>query len=75
MSDRWHMEDTECLTCAEVNAEQGQAAPSDACPKSFRPCGHHCNHYMTHDGCDWCGGEFNDEGEWVAAREPAEVSS
>ena len=43
----------DCLSC-------GEGDPPNECPKSQRPCGHHCNHIWTHDGCDWCGGEYLD---------------
>lgn len=64
MNDRERMDDE--LRRAAVNqAEQpdelgdecgscGEGVPGD-CPKSKRPCGHHCNHIWTHDACDWCG--------------------
>lgn len=43
----------ECGSCGE--------APEGECPKSKRPCGHHCNHVWTHDECDWCGLVFADD--------------
>lgn len=53
----------ECGSCGE--------SPEGECPKSLRPCGHHCNHVWTHDSCDWCGEEFGPEppsecGDWPA---------
>ncbi len=39
-------DDDECYSCGEGIEE--------ACPKSARACGHHCNHIWTHDECDWC---------------------
>jgi transcription elongation factor Elf1 len=39
--------DSECLSC-------GEGDPPNECPKSKRPCGHHCNHVWTHDSCHWC---------------------
>lgn len=42
-----------CGTCG-----MGSAIEDDKCPKSERPCGHHCNHVWTHDVCDWCGNTF-----------------
>lgn len=38
----------ECLSCGEPGATY------QVCPASKRPCGHHCNHSLTHDRCDWC---------------------
>jgi len=32
------------------------------CPKSQRPCSHHCNHSWTHDACHWCGCDFGESG-------------
>lgn len=43
----------ECGSCGE--------SPEGECPKSKRPCGHHCNHVWTHDACDWCGKEFGED--------------
>lgn len=48
--------DDECGSC-------GEGIPTKECPKSKRPCGHHCNHVWTHDACDWCGVEFGEEGK------------
>ena len=45
---------TECGSC-------GGEFEDDKCPKSKRPCGHHCNHVWTHDACDWCGVRFCDD--------------
>lgn len=44
---------TDCVSCGEV--------PEHECPKSERPCGHHCNHSWTHDICHWCGAEFGED--------------
>lgn len=52
------VETDECGSC-------GEGMPTDECPKSKRPCGHHCNHVWTHDACDWCGVEFVGDGEAV----------
>ncbi len=49
-----HLEFNECSSCGE-----GCALPNE-CPKSKRPCGHHCNHSWSHDECCWCGKEFTD---------------
>lgn len=45
--------DSECGSCGEE--------VDDACPKSQRPCGHHCNHIWTHDHCHWCGWEVPED--------------
>ena len=37
----------ECGSCAED-------IPKNECPKSKRPCGHHCNCSWTQDICCWC---------------------
>lgn len=39
-----------CASC-------GEGDPKNECPKSQRPCGHHCNHIWEVDACDWCGYE------------------
>jgi len=44
----------DCLSCGEN--------PDEKCPKSERPCGHHCNHSWTHDECDWCGTSWGENG-------------
>lgn len=44
----------ECSSC-------GENCPRGECEKSKRPCGHHCNHSWSHDGCCWCGIEFRGE--------------
>lgn len=43
-----------CFSC-------GEEAPRGDCPKSLRPCGHHCNHTWSHDACCWCSAEFGEE--------------
>jgi hypothetical protein len=43
-----------CDSCGDENAEQ--------CPKSERPCGHHCNHSWNQDECCWCKKEWGAEG-------------
>ncbi len=45
----------DCASCGET--------PKGECPKSKRPCGHHCNHSWSHDACDWCGATFGAENE------------
>lgn len=47
----------DCHTCGESDGAEGE------CPKSKRPCGHHCNCSWVHDCCHWCGAEFGEEGE------------
>jgi hypothetical protein len=46
-------EENECITCTEdpPDARRGE------CPKSRRPCGHHCNCSWIQDACCWCGWE------------------
>lgn len=46
--------DDECYSCGELD-------PLNECPNAERPCGHHCNHIWTHDLCDWCGMELEEE--------------
>jgi hypothetical protein len=46
----------ECISC-------GEESPKDECPKSQRPCGHHCNHSWSHDECCWCGQEWGEMNE------------
>lgn len=45
--------DAECASCGEDDIK---------CPKSKRPCGHHCNHSWTHDVCCWCGDSWGENG-------------
>ncbi len=45
-----------CFTC-------GEGEPENECPKSLRPCGHHCNCSWDQDVCHWCGKEFGEEAE------------
>lgn len=46
------MDDTKkiCIACEEED-------PKHLCPQSKRECGHHCNHWWTHDECCWCSEE------------------
>lgn len=50
-----------CISCEEDPAPED---PKDydgyMCPKSKRPCGHHCNHSWTHDECCWCNRKFDE---------------
>jgi len=63
----------ECLTCTEP----GSGEPNE-CPKSLRPCGHHCNHLWEQDCCHWCGAELGEDenGDFslFVIREPAAVA-
>lgn len=61
------IEGDECGSCIE-------GFPRNECPKSKRWCGHHCNHVLTQDACDWCGGHY-EEDEWVAQEPPAECGN
>ncbi len=38
----------------------GEEMPLKECPRSYRECGHHCNHSWSHDACCWCGEEFGE---------------
>ena len=42
-----------CISCDEEFDEK--------CPKSKKPCGHHCNHSWTHDKCCYCNEEFGED--------------
>jgi len=55
--------DEGCLTCGEVDAN-GQPYLTGECPRSDRPCGHHCNCSWVHDCCHWCGAEMDEGGEY-----------
>ena len=48
-----HEVEVECYSCGE----EGDTENSEACLKSKRKCGHHCNHILTHDQCCWCNKE------------------
>lgn len=50
----------ECLSCSE-------GMPPAECPKSLRPCGHHCNCSWDQDVCHWCRVEFGEDGAEVAS--------
>lgn len=47
------MSEKDCASCLDDQ-------PNDACPKSERECGHHCNHAYSHDECCWCGEQFGE---------------
>lgn len=45
----------DCSSCADPEVEGAEdIAPKGECPKSKKPCGHHCNHSWSHDVCCWC---------------------
>lgn len=50
-------EDVECISCGSKHA--------DKCPKSRRPCGHHCNHSWSHGECCWCWKLWDEEPEVI----------
>jgi len=33
----------------------------EACSRSQKPCGHHCDHSWTHDRCCWCEKEWGEQ--------------
>jgi hypothetical protein len=51
--------DETCISCEE-DPDNEETDPYYKCPKSQRPCGHHCNHSWSHEKCDWCGAEFGE---------------
>ncbi len=61
----------ECDTCAEDPTHEQY--PLGECPKSLRPCGHHCNHAWEQDCCHWCGAEFGEDGEVSFPKELVEA--
>lgn len=52
----------DCYTCPEAGNLVDPEA--EKCPKSQRPCGHHCNHSWSHDECDWCGKSWDTVGDY-----------
>lgn len=44
----------DCSSCGEDSCKPNE------CPKSRRPCGHHCNCSWSQDQCCWCGKEFGE---------------
>jgi hypothetical protein len=51
--------DPVCISCEEDPELEDPLDPTnDKCPKSQRPCGHHCNHSWSHESCCWCGNIF-----------------
>lgn len=55
--------DNDCLECSESDAQE--------CPRSLKPCGHHCNHVWTHDACHYCGYKVPNDDDPGGVREPA----
>lgn len=51
-----HIDFGDCISCDE-------GYPEKDCPRSLRPCGHHCNHFDISDRCHWCGAEVDIDGE------------
>lgn len=54
--------DEDCIECSEDDAAQ--------CPRSVKPCGHHCNHVWTHDACCYCGWLVPNDDDPGGVREP-----
>lgn len=54
--------DDDCIECSEDDAAQ--------CPRSVKPCGHHCNHVWTHDACCYCGWLVPNDDDPGGVREP-----
>lgn len=52
-----------CATCSED--PDHVAYPLNECPKSLRPCGHHCNCLWEQDVCHWCRAEVSEDGEGI----------
>lgn len=44
----------DCIDCGGVDEVE-------TCPKSEKPCGHHCNHSWSHEHCHYCGKEWGAE--------------
>jgi hypothetical protein len=53
-----HRSEVEVIGCASC----GEVMDQDDCPKSERPCGHHCNHSWESDVCCWCGQTVGEDG-------------
>lgn len=50
-----------CISCEEdPDPDDPMDYDNYKCPKSKRPCGHHCNHSWSHEECCWCGMEFGE---------------
>lgn len=61
MFDSEEVLDEECYSCPRPDVEGSIGDPAGECPKSLRPCGHHCNHSWEHDHCHWCDQEWGEE--------------
>lgn len=59
------------LTPRECSACQGDECAELRCPKSQRPCGHHCNCVMIHDHCHWCDTWWGEDGKEFTSFESA----
>lgn len=59
--------DSECISCEDDPDPFNPIHDNYKCPKSKRPCGHHCNHSWTHEKCCWCSRELGpiEEWEWI----------
>lgn len=53
----------------------GEGYPEKECPKSLRPCGHHCNCLEYNGGCHWCGAETSEDGESIVMPETRELEA
>lgn len=53
----------ECISCDEDPDPCLDNYDNYKCPKSKRPCGHHCNHSWSHEECCWCGMVFGSNEE------------
>jgi hypothetical protein len=53
----------DCLSCEheQAGAFTPEQIEMNRCPKSKKPCGHHCNCSWIHDHCHWCGKDFGCE--------------
>jgi|HubBroStandDraft_2_1064218.scaffolds.fasta_scaffold253306_1 hypothetical protein len=59
------------ITVPECAACEGDECADLVCPKSQRPCGHHCNCVMIHDHCHWCDTWWGEEGREFSSFEAA----
>lgn len=51
----------DCIDCEGDHAEAAEAGEVELCPKSKKACGHHCNHFWSHEHCHYCGKEWDAE--------------
>jgi hypothetical protein len=58
MSENLYSENLDNDTCISCEEDPDPDDPIDydnyKCPKSKRPCGHHCNHPWNLEECCWC---------------------